>query len=286
MELDPDGYTGLDVSIEGEDDVLDIQIDREETYNSLTLPVFDAIDRVVTEAMQTDVDDIRVIVLSGKGDNFSSGGDVNMFKEYMDDPEFRVTRWANWIQHGLPAWLKTFHECPIPIITKIRGYATGAGVAMATSSDIPVASTDAQLGDLHTKIGYSAPLTPAIWPPNASLNKVKELMMTGELISGEEAKEIGIVNHAVPPEEVDDKVDEIIHDLASSPQYAVRYSKMVANKWLRYADTMVGEHAFSMEAMTAQTQDFEAAVNAYLADEPRNYVTSREGNVRTGKDKD
>jgi len=143
-------------------DVLNIVLGREEVYNAVNADLLGELQEAIVAGSHDD--DVRVIVLEGQGGNFSSGGDHNHLKERLEDP---TPEWRDKLLYKR-GHLDAIMECPKPVIAKVEGYATGAGSALATICDITVMSTDAQLGDLHAKIGYSAPDTPAFWPLNSS----------------------------------------------------------------------------------------------------------------------
>lgn len=262
------------------DDVLNIVLGREEVYNAVNADLFGELKEAIIWGGHND--DVRVIVLEGQGENFSSGGDMDVLKERLEHPS---EEWRDKLLHK-HGHLRTILDCPKPIIAKVEGYATGAGSVLATICDITVMSTDARIGDLHVKIGYSAPDAPAFWPMLVGVNKAKELMMTAELLDGEKAEKLGLVNYAVPPDEVDDKVEELVHELASSSQPAIQFSKMMTNKWLKWALLFVGDEASAHEAITGHLPDHEHAVNAFLNDEPRNFPSARDAEIKPGSDTD
>ncbi len=112
------------------------------------------------------------------------------------------------------------------MIAKVNGDATGLGATLALFCDIVMLSEDARIGDPHVNVALVAGDGGAvIWPLLTSLNKAKELLMTGELLSAEEAKELGLVNHVVPADELDNATDEMVEKLATGPQTAIRYTK-------------------------------------------------------------
>lgn len=88
--------------------------------------------------------------------------------------------------------------------------------------------------------------------------------MTGKLIAAPEAEELGLVNHAVPEEELNEMVDGLIDTLATLPQPAVRYSKMAANKWLQQDVQNILRESLALESMSARSADHEEAVEAFV----------------------
>lgn len=268
-------FDSLEVTITGvEDDVCNITLGKSgESHGTTGLEFFDELRDAIRAASTND--GVRVIVIEGRGDNFSVGGDVEEMKERIDGGPSVAAEWWRDLLLNPPGHIDAILDCPKPILTKIDGYAVGGGAVLATISDISIASSDAKIGDTHLNIGYSAPDSPPFWPMLIGVNKAKELLMTGELIDAEEAAEIGLINHAVPPEELDERVDEMVDRLASRPQYAMYYSKLMVNKWLKLAFLFVNREAHAHEAITEFLPDHKHAVEAFLADEPRNFPSAR-----------
>jgi enoyl-CoA hydratase len=251
-------YETLEVSIEGrEDDVFRIAFDEPDRLNVVGGRMHEELSRVFREAYDADV---RVVVVTGNGDAFSAGGDVGWMQGWIDDPEvFRET-----VSEGEEI-IESLVNLEVPVIARVNGDAVGLGATLALHCDIVIASEDARIGDPHVQVGLAAGDGGAvIWPLLTSFNTAKEYLMTGELIPAEEAAEMGLVNHVVPPEELDRKVEERIETLASLPQPAVRYSKMAANAWLEMGVEQVLRESLALEGLSAQSPDHHEAVEAFV----------------------
>lgn len=260
-------FNHLDVS--REDDVLTIAIDRPDKLNAVNAQLHAELSTVFGEVYETNA---RVVVLTGKGDAFSAGGDVNWMKESIEDPEhFQKT-----IREG-EQLIEDLVNLEKPIIAKVNGDATGLGATMALFCDIVMMSKDARIGDPHIKVALVAGDGGAvIWPLLTSLNKAKELLMTGDLISAEEAKELGLANHVVSPEELDKKTDEMIEKLATGPQTAIRYTKKTLNAWLELGNNIALQRGLAFEGVGQQHPDHEEAVDAFLKNRRPNFPSGRD----------
>jgi len=251
------GYETLDVSLTGrEDDVFQITLNNGE-LNLVDGEMHGELAQVFQDAYESDT---RVVVLTGTGTAFSGGGDVNWMQRWVETPEYfeEVAREGEQIIESLVNIEK-------PVVAKINGDATGLGANIALCCDITVASSDARIGDPHVKVGLAAGDGGAvIWPLLMGLNRAKEFLMTGELINATEAEDLGLVNHAVPEYELDQKVDEIVERLATLPQPAVRYTKLAVNKWLEQGLQSILRESLAMESMSARSPDHEEAVQAFL----------------------
>lgn len=261
------GYEHLDVSLD--DDVLTIEIDRPDNLNAVNDPLHKELSTVFSDAYETDA---RVVVLTGKGDAFSAGGDVNWMKDNIENPEnfHKTMREGEQIVEEIVNLEK-------PIIAKVNGDATGLGATLALFCDIVMMSEDARIGDPHVKVALVAGDGGAvIWPLLTSLNKAKELLMTGDLISAEEAKELGLANHVVPADELDDRTDEMIDKLASGPQAAIRFTKKTLNSWLELGNNIALQRGLALEGVGQQHSDHEEAVDAFLESRRPNFPSGRD----------
>jgi enoyl-CoA hydratase len=167
-----------------------------------------------------------------------------------------------------------------PLVAKVNGDATGFGGTIAMLSDIAIASKDARLGDPHVGLGISAPVGPMLWPLLTDLHTAKWYLMSGELLSASKAAEIGLINEAVPADELDDVVADRIHTLASGPQSAIMYTKIATNNWLRWAANNMLRESILFEGISQGHADHEEAVSAFIDKREANFPTGRDPNDR------
>lgn len=252
-----EAYEHLDVTVTGaEEDVLRIALQNDD-MNLVDGTMHEELSRVFREAGDADV---RVVVLTGTGEAFSAGGDVRWMQQWIDDPEV----FAEVLQEG-EALIEDLVDIEVPVIARVNGDAVGLGATLALHADIVVASEEARIGDPHVRVGLAAGDGGAvIWPLLTSFNKAKEFLMTGELLDATEAEELGLVNHVVPHDQLDAKVEERIETLTQLPQPAVRYTKMAANKWLQQGVQSILRESLALESMSAASADHEEAVAAFI----------------------
>lgn len=161
--------------------------------------------------------DMRVVVMEGAGGNFSAGADITEFGG--GGPVTSVSR----------SHYRFIMEYPLPVIAKIRGYCLGGGLETAMSCDFRIAHEDANLGLPEVDLGLipgagGVQLISRLVNPSAA----KEIAMTGEHISADRAKELGILNH-VHGDDLDDAVDEFAETLASKPPLSIQAIKESGN---------------------------------------------------------
>jgi enoyl-CoA hydratase len=203
--------------------------------------------------------DVRVIVLTGAGSAFSAGGDLEWMQEMIDDPAI----FANTIREAKEIVLSML-DCEKPLIGKINGHAVGLGATLALFCDVTFASTKARIGDAHVCAGLVAADGGAIiWPQLIGPARAKEFLMTGDLMSAEEAVRIGLINHAVASEELDAAVDAFARRLAAGPQQAIRWTKTAVNLGLKQLAVPILDSALAFEAVTSASRDHQEAVAAF-----------------------
>lgn len=174
---------------------------------------------------------VNATILTGAGKVFSAGGDFEMIKDLMKDPEARLRGWkeARDIVYNLV-------NCSKPVVTAMRGVAVGAGLVCGLLGDISIASKNCVIVDGHTRLGVAAGDHAAmIWPLLCGMAKAKYYLLLCDRLTGEEAERIGLISLAVDDDALDAKALEVASRLAEGAQSAIRLTKYALNNWLRQA---------------------------------------------------
>lgn len=182
--------------------------------------------RVFTEIEQDET--CNVVVLTGAGKYFSGGGDLPQMLANLDDPGKMATEMtqAPRITHSLLALSK-------PIIARVNGHAMGLGATLALLCDIVFITDTAKIGDPHVNVGLSAGDGGAlIWPHLVGFPRARHHLLTGEPMTGAEAKEAGMVHAAVSIEALDEAVYSYAQKLAEKPFQALSATKRSLNMTL------------------------------------------------------
>jgi len=212
-----------------EPSILEIVIANEGRQNSAT----EAMHRDLAHVWRTiDTDDaVRVALIRGAGEHFSSGGDFTMIERMIDDEAtlLRVWKEASDLVYNLI-------NCSKPVVSAIRGTAVGAGLAVALLADISVAGRNAKILDGHTRLGVAAgDHSIIIWPLLCGLAKARYYLLTNQPMSGTEAERIGLVALCVEDGEVYAEALNVARNLAAGSATAMRWTKHALNNWLRLA---------------------------------------------------
>ena len=252
-------FPSLLVERAGEDgSIFIVSINRPDRMNAVDPETHRQIGRIWRELDRDD--DCRVIVFTGVGRSFCAGMDYKRDRgEAAGPPKYRSMR----ARPGASKIIDNILEVEKPIVTMINGPAIGMGLILALMGDVTVAATDAKLGDTHINIG----VTPGdggilLLPLLVGMNRAKELLMTGEVFSGEKAAEWGVVNHAVPPEKLYEFTIGIAENLASKAPYAMRTTKAALNMILRRRALDVLDLSHLYEQLAMRTEDHREGVKA------------------------
>jgi enoyl-CoA hydratase len=262
-------FPSLIVEPAGKDgDIFIVSINRPDRRNAVDPETHRQIGRI-WRTLDRDAD-CRVIVFTGVGDAFSAGMDYK--QERRESPGDAPIRYRSLRgRPGASKMIDNILEVEKPIISMINGPAVGMGFILALMGDITVAANEARLGDTHINIG----VPPGdggilLLPLLVGMNRAKELLLTGDLLSGEEAARLGIVNHAVPRESLREFTLELAAKIAAKAPYAVRTTKASLNMILRRRALDVLDLSHLYEQLAMRTSDHAEGVRA-LAEkrEPR-----------------
>ena len=183
--------------------------------------------------------DARCAVLTGAGRAFSAGGDLDMIRRMAGDHD----RVAHMLSE-MSALVYNIINCDKPVVSAINGVAVGAGTVVALMADISICALDARLGDGHVKLGVAAGDHAAIlWPLLCGMAKARYYLLTGEMITGEEAERLGMVSKAVPRDQVLDEALRVADGLATGSQLAIRWTKRALGNWLKMAGPIFDQSA-------------------------------------------
>lgn len=211
-----DDTAAVDVVLDGA--VVRATIDRPATRNAIDEHVIDGLERAVALATERAA---RVLVIRGAGGTFCAGADLRTLEGMLDDPG-RVDAFMA----RLSAVLDTIEAAPFAALAVVEGHAVAGGCELLLACDIAVASTTARIGDRHAEYGL-APAAGASVRLSRTLPAARSryLLLTGDLLTGSQAADWGLVTWAVPPEELDAVASRIIERLASRSADALRTTK-------------------------------------------------------------
>jgi enoyl-CoA hydratase/carnithine racemase len=241
--------------------VATITLNRPERLNALTFEVY----RELTDlfASLANEADVRVVVISGAGRAFCSGGDVHdiigeLFGRDMEGL-LEFTRMTCELVRNIRA-------LPQPVIASLNGTTAGAGACIALASDIRIASEDAKIAFLFVKVGLSGADMGAAYllPRVVGLAKATELLYTGDFISAAEAERIGLYNRVVPAAQLAQTTTDLSERLARGPAFAIAKTKEMLNREMHMNLDAALESEAQAQAICMQHPDYREAYEAFV----------------------
>jgi enoyl-CoA hydratase len=244
------------LAIERRGKVLMISFNRPGALNAITAELHRELSEIFADVARDT--DTAAVVLTGNGRAFSAGGDLRWFQNMTSAELDALFTEARKI-------VIDFLEVEQPIIAAVNGPATGLGATLALLSDVIFASAAARIGDPHVRIGVVAGDGGAIiWPWLVGAARAKEFLMTGDLLTAEDAHRIGLVNHVVAADELMPKAFALADRLANGPTQAIRGTKVSVNKILRETVNLVLDTSLALEKLCFMTKDHREAIDAFL----------------------
>lgn len=212
------------------DRVATITLNRPDRLNAINDDMPGEI-RAAVETANRD-DDVHVIVLTGAGRAFCAGYDLKEYAESDTTPYTQEMPWDPMIDFELmyrnTQDFMSLWRSYKPTIAKIRGFAVAGGTDIALCCDLIVMADDAKIGYPPTRV-WGCPTT-AMWVYRIGAEQAKRMLLTGDLVTGSEAKKMGLVIDAVPESELDKRVQELANRIKGVPRNQLMMQKMMVNQ--------------------------------------------------------
>jgi enoyl-CoA hydratase/carnithine racemase len=232
-------HFGFDVT----DGVATVTLNRPEKLNALTFDVYADLRDLLAELPHRG--DARVLVLTGQGRGFCSGGDV---EEIIGELQKMETKELLEFTRMTGAVVKALRECPLPVIAAVNGIAAGAGSVIALASDFRLLARSAKFAFLFTKVGLAgADMGSAyLLPRLVGLGRATELLILGDKVDSARAEAIGLATQVVDDEDLPATAAALARRLADGPALAYSTTKVLLT---REQDMDLGS-SIELEAMT------------------------------------
>ena len=245
-----------DFLYEVSDGIATLTFNRPDVMNALTFEVYAQL-RDLFAGLRTD-ERVKVVVLTGAGDNFCSGGDVyeiigELLKRDMKG-HLEFTRMTGAVVQNMRLLDK-------PIIAALNGTTAGAGAVIALASDLRIASEKARFAFLFSRVGLTGADMGAgyLLPRVVGLGRAFELLLLGDTIDAAAAERYGLVNRVVPHAELMDAASAWARKLAQGPTLAISMTKHMLN------------HELSMDLVSALEAEAQAQALMLMGDDHRRF---------------
>jgi enoyl-CoA hydratase len=251
------------IRITREEGVVTVMFNHPETRNAMTPAMGDEVVRAVSE-LRAD-ESVRVVVLTGSGKSFSSGGDLSMIAR---DTGIAVSGAAPTMA-GSPrdfyARYLAIRSLPVPTIAAINGHAIGAGLCIALACDMRIAAADAKMGMTFTKLGIHPGMGATYFLPRlVGTARACELFFTGRVFDAAEAERLGIINRALPREAFDAGVRDLAREVAGCAPVALRMVKKSIYRGVEHTLEEMLDYESLNQGITFTTADAREGVSAIL----------------------
>ena len=242
------------VEISRDSGVVTVTINRPEKKNAADNSVWDGLAEAFAEVERNDDD--RVLVLTGAGGEFCSGADLTSAAGG-DHPIRRMRRIGDVAL--------ALHRLSKPTIARVDGVAAGAGANMAFGCDLIVASERARFSEIFARRGLSVDFGGSwLLPRLVGLHRAKELCLLADIISAQEAREMGLVNRVVPVDALDDVVGDWARRLAAGPPVALASTKRLLNNSLEVTMEQALDDEGRAQTVNFGTEDTVEAFSAFV----------------------
>jgi enoyl-CoA hydratase/carnithine racemase len=249
-----------------EDHVQIITLNRPEKKNAFNNEMIDAWVTALEHAQRND--EVNVVVITGAGDAFCSGGDVSNMRSSKPTPlDSKNVLWENI--HRVPFTLRSMDK---PVIAAINGVAVGAGLDMALMADMRTMADSTKVSEGYVKVGLVPGDGGAYYLPRlVGESKAYELLWTGNFIDASEALRIGLVNQVYSSENFMEKTLELARQIAAGPQVAIRMIKRAVRQSLKMELDTALDLISSHMSIIKETEDHKEGVAAFLEKRKPNF---------------
>jgi enoyl-CoA hydratase/carnithine racemase len=247
---------GIDVRLDQREQgtVAFVTLDNQAKLNTLNRALMT--EFVAAAVSLSAIDDLRAVVLSGAGERAFIGGANIPEMAALDKDSARdfIT-----LVHQTCDCLR---RCPVPVIARIDGFALGAGLEVAVSCDLRIATERARFGMPETKVGIPSVVEAALIPRLIGGGRARELLMLGEIVDARTALSWGLVERVVAPDALDAEIEKVLAALFAAGAQAVRLQKALMREWE------------NLPADRAIAAGIDAFARAYDTDEPKRLMAA------------
>ena len=249
------------VAFERTGSVATVKFNRPQTFNAFCMPLgMDVIEAL--EACCYD-DDIRAVILTGEGKAFCSGGDINVFKTYLDNDPSRPIR----------ELIVPFNKCitlirkmPKPVICAVNGVASGAGMSFVAACDYRIAVLSAKFKLAYTSVGLSGD---GAWmllvPMLIGVARATEMVLFDPMLDAKKALDWGLINEVVEDNKLMEASLKVAKQLASGPTKAFGLAKQNLNHaMMGVLESQLQFEANGMIKASMNTKDYLEGIRAFL----------------------
>lgn len=258
-----------DLLFDIQDRIATITLNRPDSFNAFSEEMIVNWIRALEEVR--DNDDIRAVILKGNGKSFCAGGDVKAMTSgkgfFESEEDFTSTALArkNSLWKRIQRIPLLLEEIDKPVIAQVHGYALGAGLDMALMCDIRIVADTAKLSESYINVGIVPGDGAAYFLPRlVGTDQALDLLWTARMLTAAEAKDIGLVTHVVPADELEQFVDDYVTKIAHQPAEVVRIMKRAVYQSQTMSLRSSLDYISSKMGIVTELPDFQEGVRAVI----------------------
>lgn len=216
-------------------------------------------------------DEVGAIVITGAGRAFCAGGDVSAMADRSESNQ-TLEEQIDWLREGHELSWTLYNMAKVTIAT-VNGHAMGAGLGLALSCDIRIASEQAKFGTAYAKVGYGGDFgTTWLLTQYVGAPKAKELFFLSDILDAQQARELGLVNRVVAHDELQSQVSDIAERIANGPLTSFRYMKANVNLSASVDFRTMLDREAETHMRCGMTEDHQEGVRAFLEKRAPNFT--------------
>ncbi|MGB3290447.1 MAG: enoyl-CoA hydratase [Burkholderiaceae bacterium] len=235
--------------------VTTLTLNRPDQFNALSEELLDALQRALADI--ADDDDARCVVLAANGRAFCAGHDLKQMRANPDQ------RYYEQLFARCGRVMQSIVNLPVPVIAKVHGTATAAGCQLVASCDLAIASETAKFAVSGINVGLFCSTPAVALTRNIQIKDAFEMLVTGQFISAEAAADKGLINRAVPPDELDAQVDALVQAICGKSPVAVRTGKAMVQRQRGMSLADAYDYAGKVMAQNMMAEDVAEGIDAF-----------------------
>ncbi|GGD68881.1 enoyl-CoA hydratase [Lacimicrobium alkaliphilum] len=205
-----------EILIQQKNQVLEIIFNRADKKNALTHVMYEKMAVALEQASSSS--EIRAVLFKGEGKDFTAGNDLNDFANASGPEQVEQT----------VRFMTALMKCPLPVVAQVQGMAVGIGTTLLLHCDLVYCADNTRFSmpfiDLALVPEYASSY---LLPRLVGHRKAAQWLMAGEPFDAAEAEQVGLINQALPPEELEQKVDNVLRNLVGKPKQAMKLTKLL-----------------------------------------------------------
>jgi enoyl-CoA hydratase/carnithine racemase len=236
--------------------VTTLTLNRPDQYNALSDELLDALQMALNE-IATD-EQIRVVVIAANGRAFCAGHDLKQMRQQPQEAYYRD------LFGRCGRVMRSIMNMPQPVIARVHGVATAAGCQLVASCDLAVASDNARFAVSGINVGLFCSTPSVALARNLGRKRALEMLLTGEFIGARQAADEGLINRAVPTEQLDDEVARLADLICHKSPLAIRTGKQMFYRQLEMGVEEAYEFAGDVMTCNMMSEDTAEGIDAFM----------------------